>query len=122
MTGSEFIARVYPYLAIGLFLRGRPGSLCAGSQPAHVKWTLYPVPRGPSGQLRYMVKEIFTFDTLYRVQPPPLGRDIPHAHGYGRLVLSPGPTYRLDAEFAGTNFCLWVLLCRRRFISVGLRI
>ena len=34
--------------------------------PAHLKWTLHPVPEGLTGQLKYMVKEIFTFETLYR--------------------------------------------------------
>ncbi len=67
MTGSEFIANVFPYIAIGLFLIGTAWRfvhwLC---MPAHVKWTLYPLPEGFAGQFRYMLKEIFTFETLYR--------------------------------------------------------
>jgi nitrate reductase gamma subunit len=67
MTGSEFIARVYPYLAIGLFVAGTAWQFVRWLRmPAHVKWTLHPVPQGLTGQLKYMVKEIFTFETLYR--------------------------------------------------------
>ena len=67
MTGSEFIAGVFPYITIGLFLLGTGWRFVRWlSLPAHVKWTLYPVPEGIAGQLRYMIKEIFTFETLYR--------------------------------------------------------
>ena len=67
MTGSEFIAGIFPYIAVALCL------LCTAwrfvhwlSLPAHVKWTLYPAPEGIAGQLRYMAKEMFTFETLYK--------------------------------------------------------
>lgn len=36
------------------------------SLPPHVKWTLYPVPEGTGGQLRYMLREMITFETLHR--------------------------------------------------------
>src|SRR5512135_3731513 len=67
MTGSEFIACVYPYLAVGLFVAGTARQFVRWLRmPTHVKWTLHPVPKGLAGQLKYMVKEIFTFETLYR--------------------------------------------------------
>ena len=67
MNGMDFIAEVFPYLAFGLFLLGTVLRVVHWMrQPAHLKWTLYPVPEGLSGQLRYMAKEIFTFATLYR--------------------------------------------------------
>ncbi|MDD1712154.1 MAG: respiratory nitrate reductase subunit gamma [Methanoregulaceae archaeon] len=67
MTGSEFIARVFPYIAVGFFFVGTAWRFIHWlSLPVHVKWTLYPVPTGIAGQLKYMVKEIFTFETLYR--------------------------------------------------------
>jgi nitrate reductase gamma subunit len=71
MTGSEFIANVFPYIAVGLFLAGTGWRFVQWlSRPAHVKWTLHPVPAGLAGQLRYMLKEIFTFETLYRFNRP----------------------------------------------------
>jgi len=67
MTVSEFIARVFPYIAVGFFLLGTGWRFAHWlSLPAHVKWTLYPVPEGIPGQLKYMVKEMFTFETLYK--------------------------------------------------------
>lgn len=67
MTGSEFIAVVFPYIAVGIFLLGSAWRFVRWrSMPAHVKWALYPVPEGVAGQLKYMAKEMFTFETLYR--------------------------------------------------------
>ncbi len=67
MTGSEFIAGIFPYIAIALCLLGSALRFVRWlSMPPHVKWTLYPVPEGLAGQLRYMVKEMFTFETLYK--------------------------------------------------------
>jgi nitrate reductase gamma subunit len=67
MTGSEFIANVFPYIAVGIFLTGTAYRFVQWlTFPAHLKWTLHPVPEGLAGQLKYMVKEIFTFETLYR--------------------------------------------------------
>ena len=67
MTGSEFIARVFPYIAVGFFLLGTGWRFIRWlSLPPHLKWTLYPVPKGIPGQLRYMAKEMFTFETLYK--------------------------------------------------------
>ncbi|HOI75693.1 MAG TPA: hypothetical protein PLO63_16225 [Syntrophales bacterium] len=66
MTGMEFIARVFPYLALGLFVLGTAVRFIRWrSLPAHVKWTLYPFPKDAAGQLKYMAGEIFTFGTLY---------------------------------------------------------
>jgi nitrate reductase gamma subunit len=71
MTGSEFIANVFPYIAVGLFLAGTGWRFVHWLRmPAHLKWTLHPVPEGLAGQLRYMMKEIFTFETLYRFNRP----------------------------------------------------
>jgi [DsrC]-trisulfide reductase subunit M len=67
MTGSEFIAGVFPYIAVGASLLGTAWRFIRWlSLPTHLKWTLYPVPEGIAGQLKYMVKEIFTFETLYK--------------------------------------------------------
>jgi nitrate reductase gamma subunit len=67
MTGSEFITGIFPYIAVALFLLGTAWRFVRWlSMPAHVKWTLYPVPEGVAGQLRYMAKEMFTFETLYK--------------------------------------------------------
>lgn len=67
MTSSEFIAGVFPYIAVGLCLLSTALRFVRWlSLPPHVKWTLYPVPEGLAGQLRYMVKEMFTFETLYK--------------------------------------------------------
>jgi nitrate reductase gamma subunit len=67
MIGSQFIANVFPYIAVGLFLAGTGWRFAHWLRmPAHLKWTLHPVPEGLAGQLRYMLKEIFTFETLYR--------------------------------------------------------
>jgi nitrate reductase gamma subunit len=67
MTGSEFIANVFPYIAVGLFFAGTGWRFVQWlALPAHVKWTLHPVPEGFASQLKYMAKEIFTFETLYR--------------------------------------------------------
>ncbi|PKN34040.1 MAG: hypothetical protein CVU61_10645 [Deltaproteobacteria bacterium HGW-Deltaproteobacteria-19] len=67
MTGMEFIARVFPYLALGLFVLGTAWRFLRWrSLPAHLKWTLYPFPKGTAGQLKYMAGEIFTFGTIYR--------------------------------------------------------
>lgn len=67
MTGPEFIARIFPYITVGFFLLGTGWRFIRWlSLPAHVKWTLYPVPEGIPGQLRYMAKEMFTFETLYK--------------------------------------------------------
>ena len=67
MTGSEFIAGIFPYIAVALCLLGSAWRFIHWlSLPAHVKWTLYPVPVGLTGQLRYMAKEMFTFETLYK--------------------------------------------------------
>jgi nitrate reductase gamma subunit len=71
MRGIEFIIYIFPYLALGLFFLGTAWRLIHWwFQPAHVKWTLYPVPDGMPKQLKYMVKEIFTFETLYRFNRP----------------------------------------------------
>ncbi len=67
MTGSEFIAGIFPYIAVAFFLMGTAWRFVRWlSLPPHVKWTLYPVPEGLTGQLRYMAKEMFTFETLYK--------------------------------------------------------
>jgi nitrate reductase gamma subunit len=67
MTSSEFIAGIFPYIAVGLCLLSTAWRFVRWlSLPPHVKWTLYPVPEGLAGQLRYMVKEMFTFETLYK--------------------------------------------------------
>jgi nitrate reductase gamma subunit len=67
VNGMHFIIGAFPYIAGGLFVLGTAWRLVRWSlQPAHVKWTLYPVPEGVSGQLGYMLKEILTFGTLYR--------------------------------------------------------
>jgi nitrate reductase gamma subunit len=67
MTGSEFIAGIFPYIAVGLCLLSTAWRFVRWlSLPPHVKWTLYPVPEGLAGQLKYMVKEMFTFETLYK--------------------------------------------------------
>jgi nitrate reductase gamma subunit len=67
MTGSEFIAGIFPYIAVALCLLGTAWRFVRWlSLPPHVKWTLYPVPEGLTGQLRYMAKEMFTFETLYK--------------------------------------------------------
>jgi nitrate reductase gamma subunit len=67
MTGSKFIAGIFPYIAVALCLLGTAWRFIHWlSLPAHVKWTLYPVPEGLTGQLRYMAKEMFTFETLYK--------------------------------------------------------
>jgi len=67
MTGSEFIANVFPYIAVGFFIAGTAWQFVRWLRmPSHLKWTLHPVPEGLTGQLKYMVKEIFTFETLYR--------------------------------------------------------
>lgn len=67
MTMSDFIAGIFPYIAVSLFLLGTAGRFVRWlSMPPHVKWTLYPVPEGLAGQLRYMAKEMFTFETLYK--------------------------------------------------------
>ena len=67
MTGSEFIAGIFPYIAIALCLLGTAWRFIHWLLlPAHVKWTLYPVPEGLTGQLRYMAKEMFTFETLHK--------------------------------------------------------
>ncbi|MDD5167268.1 MAG: hypothetical protein PHN75_00485 [Syntrophales bacterium] len=66
MNGMDFIIAVFPYAAFGLFVLGTAWRLIHWLlQPAHLKWTLYPVPEGVSGQLAYMLKEILTFGTLY---------------------------------------------------------
>jgi len=71
MTGSEFLAGVFPYVAFALFLLGTLWRFLRWLfLPAHVKWTLYPVPAGIPEQLRYMAKEIFTFETLYNFNRP----------------------------------------------------
>ena len=67
MTGSEFIAGIFPFIAVALFLLGTAWRFVRWlSLPPHLKWTLYPVPEGLAGQLRYMAKEMFTFETLYK--------------------------------------------------------
>jgi len=67
MTGSKFIAGIFPYIAVALCLLETAWRFIHWlSLPAHVKWTLYPVPEGLMGQLRYMAKEMFTFETLYK--------------------------------------------------------
>jgi nitrate reductase gamma subunit len=67
MTGSEFIAGIFPYIAIVLCLMVTAWRFIHWLfLPPHVKWTLYPVPEGLAGQLRYMAKEMFTFETLYK--------------------------------------------------------
>jgi len=67
MTGSEFIAGIFPYISVAFFLMGTAWRFARWlSLPPHVKWTLYPVPEGLTGQLRYMAKEMFTFETLYK--------------------------------------------------------
>ena len=67
MTGSEFIASVFPYISAALFIAGTAWRFVRWlSMPKHLKWTLHPVPKGLTGQLNYMLKEIFTFETLYR--------------------------------------------------------
>ena len=67
MTGSEFIAGIFPYIAVALCLLSTAWRFVRWlSLPPHVKWTLYPVPEGLTGQLRYMAKEMFTFETLYK--------------------------------------------------------
>ena len=67
MTSSGFIAGIFPYIAVVLCLLGTAWRFARWlSLPPHVKWTLYPVPEGLAGQLRYMVKEMFTFETLYK--------------------------------------------------------
>lgn len=67
----SFIAEVFPYLAFGLFVAGTAWRVVHWlRQPPHLKWTLHPVPKGLSGQIRYMVTEIFTFETVYRFNRP----------------------------------------------------
>jgi nitrate reductase gamma subunit len=67
MTGSAFIAGIFLYIAVALCLLGTAWRFIHWLfLPAHVKWTLYPVPVGLTGQLRYMAKEMFTFETLYK--------------------------------------------------------
>ena len=67
MTGSAFIAGIFPYIAVALCLLGTAWRFIHWLfLPAHVKWTLYPVPEGLAGQLKYMAKEMFTFETLYK--------------------------------------------------------
>src|SRR5512136_8737 len=67
MTGSAFIAGIFPYIAVALCLLGTAWRFIHWLfLPAHVKWTLYPVPEGLAGQLTYMAKEMFTFETLYK--------------------------------------------------------
>jgi nitrate reductase gamma subunit len=67
MTGSEFIAGIFPYIAVALCLLSTAWRFVRWlSLPPHVKWTLYPVPEGIAGQLKYMLKEMFTFETLYK--------------------------------------------------------
>jgi len=67
MTGSAFIAGIFPYVAVVFCLLGTAGRFIHWLfLPVHVKWTLYPVPEGLMDQLKYMAKEMFTFETLYK--------------------------------------------------------
>jgi len=67
MTGSEFIAGIFPYIAVVLCLLSTAWRFVRWmSLPPHVKWTLYPAPEGFTGQLKYMAKEMFTFAALYK--------------------------------------------------------
>jgi len=67
MTGSKFIAGVFPYVAVTFCLIVTAWRFVRWlSLPPHLKWTLYPVPEGIVGQLKYMAKEMFTFETLYK--------------------------------------------------------
>jgi len=71
MTSSGFIAGIFPYIAAVLCLLGTAWRFVRWlSLPPHLKWTLYPVPEGLAGQLRYMAKEMFTFETLYKFNRP----------------------------------------------------
>lgn len=64
---TAFISEIFPYAAVALCFIGTAWRFARWlSRPPHVKWTLYPVPEGLGGQLRYMFKEMFTFETLYK--------------------------------------------------------
>jgi len=68
---TDFITGVFPFAAIVLCLIGTGWRFVRWmSLPPHVKWTLYPKPEGLVGQLGYMFREMFTFETLYKFNRP----------------------------------------------------
>lgn len=110
MTGSEFIANVFPYIAVGLFLAGTGWRFAQWlTLPAHVKWTLHPVPAGLVGQLKYMLKEIFTFETLYRFNRPLwIGTFCMHMAMLGAVLFLILNLIGWSKGFP-VRYCLWLL-------------
>jgi nitrate reductase gamma subunit len=122
MTGSEFIAGVFPYIAAGLFLLGTAWRFIRWrSLPAHLKWTLYPVPEGVAGQLKYMAKEIFTFETLYKFNRRLwIGSFAMHMAMTGSVIFF--ILYLLgESTKAAVQICLLVIVAASVYI-IGLRI
>ncbi|MDQ5988031.1 MAG: sulfate reduction electron transfer complex DsrMKJOP subunit DsrM [Syntrophus sp. SKADARSKE-3] len=67
MNDMDYIMAVFPYVSGSLFILGTALRIIHWlRQPAHVKWTLYPVPVNVTEQLTYMLKEILTFGTVYQ--------------------------------------------------------
>jgi len=122
MKGSEFIAVIFPYIAVALFLLGTAWRFVRWlSLPPHVKWTLYPVPEGLTGQLRYMAKEMFTFETLYKYNRRLwFGSFSMHMAMVGFAVF-----FILYLSGWSTKFivqvCLWIIVIAAIYI-IGLRI
>ena len=122
MTGSDFIARVFPYIAVGFFLLGTGWRFVHWLLlPAHVKWTLYPVPEGIPGRLGYMAKEMFTFETLYKFNRRLwIGSFAMHMAMVGFAAL-----FILYLSGWSTKFmiqvCLWLIVIAPIYI-IGLRI
>lgn len=110
MTGSEFITRIFPYVAMAMFLAGTAWRFVHWlTMPKHLKWTLHPVPKGLTGQLTYMLREIFTFETLYRFNRRLwVGTFCMHMAMLGAVVF-------LALNLAGftqgfpVRYCLWLL-------------
>ncbi len=117
MTTKLFIAQVFPYVVIGFFLLGTAWRLIRWQRlPVHVKWTLYPVPAGWAAQLKFMIREILTFGTLYRFNRHLwAGTYILHL-AMGGFVLSIFLTLTGLTSAWPVEACLWALLLAAIYI------
>ncbi len=63
----EFIGVGLPYIAVAVFVLGLAWRAMRWAlAPRHLKWTLYPPPKGLPGQLVFMAKEIVVFRALLK--------------------------------------------------------